>query len=31
MMKDKVVFDLQFDLWLEDTPGGVVNPPVVIP
>lgn len=26
MMKDKVVFSLEFDLWLEDTPGAVVNP-----
>lgn len=26
LMKDQVVFDLEFDLWLEDTPGGVVNP-----
>jgi predicted ribosomally synthesized peptide with SipW-like signal peptide len=26
LMKDKVVLDIEFDLWLEDTPGGVVNP-----
>lgn len=26
LMKDQVVFDLEFDLWLEDTPGAVVNP-----
>jgi len=26
LMKDRVLFDLEFDLWLEDTPGGVVNP-----
>jgi len=27
LMKDQVVFDLEFDLWLEDSPGGIVNPP----
>jgi hypothetical protein len=26
LMKDKVVFNLEFDLWLEDTPGTIVNP-----
>jgi predicted ribosomally synthesized peptide with SipW-like signal peptide len=26
LMKDKIVFDIEFDLWLEDTPGGVVSP-----
>lgn len=26
IMKDKIEFDLTFDLWLEDSPGGVVNP-----
>jgi len=26
LMKDMIVFDMQFDLWLEDTPGAVVNP-----
>lgn len=31
LMKDKVVFDLEFDLWLEDTPGAVVPPPEVLP
>jgi hypothetical protein len=31
LMKDKVVFDLEFDLWLEDTPGGVVPPTPPIP
>jgi predicted ribosomally synthesized peptide with SipW-like signal peptide len=25
-MKDQVTFDIEFDLWLEDTPGGIVNP-----
>jgi predicted ribosomally synthesized peptide with SipW-like signal peptide len=25
-MKDKVVFEMEFDLWLEDTPGGIVSP-----
>lgn len=24
-MKDKVVFDMEFDLWLEDTPGSIVS------
>jgi hypothetical protein len=27
-MKDKVVFEMEFDLWLEDTPGGIVSPDV---
>lgn len=27
-MKDKATFTMEFDLWLEDTPGGIVNPPV---
>jgi predicted ribosomally synthesized peptide with SipW-like signal peptide len=26
LMKDKVEFSIEFDLWLEDTPGGVVPP-----
>jgi predicted ribosomally synthesized peptide with SipW-like signal peptide len=26
LMKDKVVFEIEFDLWLEDTPGTVVSP-----
>jgi len=25
-MKDKITFDIEFDLWLEDTPGGIVSP-----
>ena len=25
-MKDKATFDIEFDLWLEDTPGGIVSP-----
>lgn len=28
LMKDKAELDIEFDLWLEDTPGGVVNPVV---
>jgi len=27
-MKDMATFDIEFDLWLEDTPGGIVNPPI---
>jgi predicted ribosomally synthesized peptide with SipW-like signal peptide len=26
LMKDVVTFDVEFDLWLEDTPGGIVSP-----
>jgi predicted ribosomally synthesized peptide with SipW-like signal peptide len=26
-MKDMITFDIEFDLWLEDSPGGIVNPP----
>jgi len=26
-MKDKATFSMEFDLWLEDTPGGIVSPP----
>lgn len=25
-MKDKVIFSMEFDLWLKDTPGGIVSP-----
>lgn len=25
-MKDMATFDIEFDLWLEDTPGGIVSP-----
>ena len=25
-MKDKATFEIEFDLWLEDTPGGIVSP-----
>jgi predicted ribosomally synthesized peptide with SipW-like signal peptide len=30
-MKDKATLDIEFDLWLEDTPGGIVNPPGYVP
>jgi len=26
LMKDQIVLDIQFDLWLEDSPGGIVSP-----
>jgi predicted ribosomally synthesized peptide with SipW-like signal peptide len=26
-MKDMITFDMEFDLWLEDSPGGIVYPP----
>ena len=26
LMKDKIVLDIEFDLWLEDTPGAIVPP-----
>jgi predicted ribosomally synthesized peptide with SipW-like signal peptide len=26
LMKDQILLDFQFDLWLEDTPGGIVPP-----
>ena len=29
-MKDKITFDIEFDLWLEDTPGGIVPPDLVV-
>jgi len=25
-MRDMATFDIEFDLWLEDSPGGIVNP-----
>lgn len=28
-MADKATFEMEFDLWLEDTPGGIVPPPQV--
>jgi predicted ribosomally synthesized peptide with SipW-like signal peptide len=27
-MKDMITFDIEFDLWLEDSPGGIVSPDV---
>jgi predicted ribosomally synthesized peptide with SipW-like signal peptide len=30
-MKDKATLDIEFDLWLEDTPGSCVNPPGYVP
>jgi predicted ribosomally synthesized peptide with SipW-like signal peptide len=29
-MKDKATFDIEFDLWLEDSPGAIVNPPGMV-
>jgi predicted ribosomally synthesized peptide with SipW-like signal peptide len=29
-MKDKITFDIEFDLWLEDTPGAIVSPDCMV-
>ena len=29
-MKDKITFDIEFDLWLEDSPGAIVPPDLIV-